>query len=173
MKKILLLIFVVAPSIVFTQNIKALDLKNGFKDFKFGQPYIIYSHNLEFEERWLVNFNRKWYIFKGTEPSELFYIPWSKLYLGFTGNTLTAITVQFQTKDINKVNKIYNGLLNEFGQPTEKSETYMFNSYHWYGDKVTLTLTYENNNENGKNISIHISNSNLHYYTLQKNNGKF
>ncbi|MRT17541.1 hypothetical protein F3C99_11305 [Vitellibacter sp. q18] len=173
MTKVIYILFLFIGFSTLAQNSVAdLDRKNGFKNFTFGQPYILYSHKLEeYDMPDLLADNRKWYLYTGAEPSELFYIPWDKLYLLFTGNILTKIKVNFQTKDINKVDQIFAGLKREFGSPTSESKTYIFTTYNWTGKNISLHFSYENDNE--KNIEIEIYDSALHYITLQKNKGKF
>jgi hypothetical protein len=171
-KAFYILFLLVGFSTLAQNSVSDLDRKNGFKNFTFGKPFILYSHNLEvYDMPDLLADNRKWYLYTGSEPSELFYVPWDKLYLLFTGSILTKISVKFQTKDINKVNQIFSGLKNEFGPPTSESKTYMFTSYNWTGEKISLHFSYENDTD--KNVELEIYDLDLHYYTLQNNKGKF
>ncbi|QXP62745.1 hypothetical protein H0I29_00645 [Polaribacter sp. R2A056_3_33] len=171
------LIFLSPLSYTIAQgNILALKEKNGFKKFSFGDNYSTYSHQLDFQSKWKgLTDERTFYTYTANKPSAVFYQTWDKLHLGFSGNTLTKIIVQYNQLYKQDLQKILIGLRQQFGKETSYSANIVAYTHTWYDKDISvgMTLHYDNSEKYPAGIYIEIYDDNLHYNSIYDADGKF
>lgn len=156
MKKITLLAFMlIATNSLFSQSIKDLDTKNGFKEIKLSDNYSKWESDLKFSRN--IGDDGKLYKYTGNCCEKLFEYKIDNIDLHFQDNKLVAIyitTVKLQeSKDISGKSTLYYGddaqSINSsiaflFGEPTSKrmpedSDNIFLD---WQGEDVMLSSKY-------------------------------
>lgn len=149
MKKSTFLIFLMLNSLfLLSQTNEALDAKNGFKDFKFGDLMSLpkYKNNI------VKSFKSSDYIYQYTSsiPNSLFDWEWSHLFFGFHKQKLGMVQV-FWNDDKKLYDDILRNLELAFGKSTTVSQTALFEEQtlaynEWEGKNVIMTLRRYNSN---------------------------
>ncbi|WKB79901.1 hypothetical protein QYR09_09060 [Cellulophaga lytica] len=140
MKHTIIIFILSISSLSYSQSTKDLDLKNGFKDFKFGELKSKYENKIE------PIFNSSdMFLYKGSEPKDLFGWDWHSIYLKFYGNKLGYIQSYWLDNEIIFQN-IKDKLIELFGKPTfvapysQKFKAGLLEYVEWEGKNVTMTL---------------------------------
>jgi hypothetical protein len=139
----------------FGQN--ALDLKNGFKDFTFGDPISKWNSSITFLNKSSDGVSVYKYI--GSCCQQVFNYDLSEIRLGFLNNKLDVImlmTKKFQkgmngenkptrwngTQDLEKIKANFEDLFGKASSPSIDEKTGKIH-YYWTSQKVGLVLSYE------------------------------
>lgn len=127
-----------------------LDLRNGFKDFTFGDGISKYDSEISTDEYDINGLKKMYsgikaiepfYKYTKSDPNELFQVPWQNLLLGFSRKQLTTINVLWIThKSGYYFDTILNGIKKIYGNPRVTDQG-TFISYDWKGDNVEMRLT--------------------------------
>ena len=181
MKK-LLLILLCLPMIGFGQNVKKLDEKKGFKDFKLGDAYSKWQSQIT-PNKISDNKYSKAYIYVGECCQQVFNYPLENIILRFQENILVSIhitTKKFQKEfaksgintewrpdDFESINNSFTRLFGEFtSYDTRKQKV----SFIWEGEKVILFSNYDYLGvKNGDRQIIHVID--MKYHNLLSNDG--
>ncbi|CAA7386950.1 hypothetical protein [Chryseobacterium fistulae] len=151
MKKLLFISYTLLSVSSFGQNIAQLDEKNGFKDFKLGDPLSKWSSQVRHVGR--ISDNTEAYDYVGICCNMLFNYSLENIKLIFNNSKLIGImlkTTYFQkpynisneftkwrSQDFESINNSFTQL---FGEPTSiKAEE---TTFHWTGNKVVLISIY-------------------------------
>lgn len=144
-----------------SQNIASLDQKNGFRDFKFGDSFLKWKDKCQYNSKMSFNKDEPAYKYLGTDITEFGYKKITEIFLFFNNSKLIRIHIDFEPltipnaqKDIfaiyspdkiygikNQLNNLFGEYTNEFMFETGNSSIYM---WQWKGNKVLLSLAYEN-----------------------------
>lgn len=131
-------------SIAISQNIQSLDDKNGFREFKIGDPFSKWKSNLELISS---SNDEKTYFYKGNCCQTFMGVKIEKISLVFLNNKLDNISIlldETNAKDVSLKLKEYSyvrdKIIDEFGEPSKKnvdSNKGEIVSY-WFGNKIAL-----------------------------------
>ena len=147
--KSILLSFILFSSLLFSQSVKNLDLKNGFRNFKFGSSPTQIKNIIKQDNQYSKNPRVTTYEYVGTDVQYVANIKVEKTTLDFFDNKLMMVGVSFgnidnQTdfteSDYNNV-KIW--LEQAYGKNwfnAKNNEGNIQNGVIWDGSKVRLEL---------------------------------
>jgi len=160
--KIFIIIFLYLYNLSFGQSIADLDLKYGFKQFKFGITTKQVSNIIKNKDQWDKNPNISEYIYTGTDLKYLYDVKVKEISLTFYKNKLYSIIISFGSPFIEYTNSEYNlvqySLEKTFGtvwnSPSNETGQIIKGSI-WSGNKVTLEhLMLNFSKENGGNQKV-------------------
>jgi hypothetical protein len=134
------------------QNLNDLDSRNGFKEFKLGNPYSKWSKDLVFDS--YSEDGEKKYLYTGSCCDKIFNYEIQQIQLGVTNNKISTICIttrkfrenngkiiDWRTDDFMEINKNFEYL---FGEPSyikkpDNGEVVFL----WYGKRVNLISCYK------------------------------
>jgi len=157
MKKITFLaIMLIITNVLFSQSIKDLDNKNGFKDFKLSDSYSLWEDDLIFLNN--IGNDTKLYNYEGNCCEKLFEYDIAKIALIFKENKLVSLRITTrklqESKDVSGKSTEYYGkdaqsinssLAFLFGEPTSKRvpENSSAVFYDWESENILLISKYD------------------------------
>ncbi|ABQ07378.1 hypothetical protein [Flavobacterium johnsoniae] len=157
MNKILfLLIFISQTSI--SQTLNDLDLKNGFRHFKFGSSPSLIKNIVKQENQAFQNPNVVVYDYVGTDINNIYNEKVESISLIFFKNKLFNICVNFGDFETSDFKRILYALEKTYGkkwvEPTNK-ESIILNGAIWAGKNVVLELFKMDSLYNGGYINVY------------------
>jgi hypothetical protein len=161
-KSYMLIVFFLMSLNFYCQNLKKLDEKNGFREFKFGDAYGKWASQLK-----LLNTTNGTtsYIYNGNCCETLMGVKIEKISLDFINNKLSTISIlfdEFNSKDVSHKLKEYSNIkdniIKEYGEPTKmevKKDEGKIDTY-WEGQKTAMLFfsTYQGFEKGVTNILI-------------------
>lgn len=145
------------PTALVAQSTFDLDNKNGFKDFKLGDPFSKYSNQLEYLGILDGTDNVKGYRYIGYCCKTVFEFNVEDINLEFKNNKLTKILItlekfqkeyeisgQFTKYDQSNYNKLNSSFTTLFGKPTGYDADDKTGAFYtgWEGEKVVLVTKF-------------------------------
>lgn len=142
MNKILFLfIFICQTSI--SQNLNDLDIKNGFRHFKFGSSPSLIKNIVKQENQASQNPNVVNYDYLGTDINNIFNEKVESIILSFFKNKLFSIGVNFGDFELSDYERILSALEKTYGEKWVKPNNEhgkILNGAIWAGKNVVLEL---------------------------------
>ena len=144
MKQIYLLILLLISQLSISQSTNDLDIKNGFRHFKFGSSPLSIKDIVKNESNPKGNPNITSYKYIGSKIDYVSYAKVKDITLMFFKNKLMGIGVNFEEFSQNDYDKVLSKLENSYGRkwvkPTYEENSNVINGAVWAGKAVILEL---------------------------------
>ena len=155
MKRIVVILFFLPMLILssgYSQSLNDLDIKNGFRHFKFGTSPSQIKNIVKQANHTSQNSNVTYYNYVGSDIDYVFFVKVYEIQLGFFNNKLFSIRIDFgnfeQKKDFSasEYNSLLSALENAYSTNWVKltnndKDVVFFNGVAWDAKNVCLELT--------------------------------